>query len=120
MRELKVAMVGGWSSVVGFGAVGVDPYAVASPEDAPGVWDSLPREEYAVVMVTEPVYEALRRSVPGFPGHEGLPIVLPVPAVTGSLGMAAADIRKIVVKALGSSAEEEARETGSVSDGKTA
>ena len=106
VRDLKVAMVGGWSSVIGFKAVGVDAYVVASPAEAQAVWESIPREGYAVVMVTEPVYDALRGSAPGFPPHGGSPIVLPVPAVTGSLGIARADIREKVVKALGSAVEE--------------
>ncbi len=108
MEELKMAMIGGWSSVFGFKAVGVDPYVVSTPAEAPAVWESLPREDYAVVMVTEPVYEYLRGNVAGFPAHEGLPIVLPVPAVTGSLGIARREIRNKVVKALGSVIEEQA------------
>ncbi len=102
MENLKVAMIGGWSSVVGFKAVGVDTYVTSSPQEGPEVWGALPLERYAVVMITEPVYEVLRELAPDFPPHEGLPVVLAVPAVSGSMGIARNVIRKRVVKALGS------------------
>ena len=102
MENLKVAMIGGWSSVVGFKAVGVEPYVVASPQQGPEIWESLPRERYALVLITEPVFEFLMERVPDFPGHEELPVVLAVPAVAGSIGTGRAGIKKRVEKALGS------------------
>lgn len=102
MEKLKVAIIGGFTSVAGFKAVGVDTYAVASPQDGPAVWDALPLEKYAVVMITEPVYEVLLARIPDFPAIEDLPVVLPVPAVSGSTGMGRAGIKKRVEKALGS------------------
>ena len=102
MEGLKVAMIGGWSSVAGFRAVGVETYVVASPQEGPEVWETLPRDRYAVVMITEPVYEVLLEKIPDFPALEDLPVVLPVPAISGSTGLGRAGIKKRVVKALGS------------------
>jgi vacuolar-type H+-ATPase subunit F/Vma7 len=102
MDNLKVAMIGGWSSVVGFKAVGVEAFVAAAPEDGPALWESLPLERYAVVMITEPVYDVLREKIADFPAHEGLPMVLAVPAVSGSLGVGKTMVKKRVVKALGS------------------
>lgn len=102
MDRLKVAMIGGFTSVAGFKAVGVDSYPVASPQDGPAVWNELPLEKYAVVMITEPVYEVLLQQVPGFPAVEDLPVVLAVPAVSGSTGLGRAGVKKRVEKALGS------------------
>jgi vacuolar-type H+-ATPase subunit F/Vma7 len=101
MEKLKVAMVGGRTSTIGFKAIGVEPYIAAVPEDGPAVWESLPLEKYALVMITEPVYRFLRERYADFPGHEGLPVVLVIPAVTGSLGIGRADIKKRVEKAVG-------------------
>jgi len=106
MEKLKVAMIGGFTSVAGFRALGVDAYHVGSPQDGPEVWAALPRERYAVVMITEPVYEVLLEKVPDFPALEDLPVVLAVPAVSGSKGLGRAGIRKRVEKALGSVIEE--------------
>lgn len=102
MENLKVAMVGGWSSVVGFKALGVEPYIVASPEEGPAVWESLPRDRYALVMITEPVYEVLMERMPDFPGHEEMPVILAIPAIAGSTGAGRAGVKKRVEKALGS------------------
>ncbi len=71
MEKLKVAMIGGFTSVAGFKAVGVETYPVASPQDGPAVWDALPRDRYAVVMITEPVYEVLLERIAGFPRPRG-------------------------------------------------
>ena len=99
---MKVAMIGGFTSVAGFKAVGVDSYIVASPREGPAVWNALPLEKYAVVMVTEPVYEVLLEQVPGFPAALDLPVVIAVPAVSGSIGLGRAGVKKRVEKALGS------------------
>jgi len=102
MERLKLAMIGGFTSVAGFKAVGVDTYPVATPQDGPEAWEALPRERYGVVLITEPVYEVLQEKIPDFPGIEDLPVVLVVPAVSGSTGLGKAGIKKRVEKALGS------------------
>ncbi len=95
-------MIGGFTSVAGFRAVGVDTYPVAVPQDGPQAWEALPRERYGVVIITEPVYEVLQERIAGFPGDEDLPVVLVVPAVSGSTGLGRTGVRKRVEKALGS------------------
>lgn len=101
MEDMRVAILGDWVSIAGFKAVGVEPYAVEDPESGPESWASIPLERYAVVMVTEPVYEVLRRRIAGFPAHEGLPVILEIPAVTGALGTAKSGIRELMTRALG-------------------
>lgn len=88
--------------MIGFKAVGVETYIAAVPEDGPRIWASLPRERYALVMITEPVYEVLLEKVPGFPDVDELPVVLAVPAVSGTLGLGREAIKGRIVKALGS------------------
>lgn len=102
MEKLKVAMIGDWDSVVGFKAIGVEAFVVASPVDGAALWESLPLERYAVVMITEPVYDVLRERIADFAAHEGLPVVMAVPTVSGSLGLGKTMVKKRVVKALGS------------------
>ncbi len=103
---MKVAMIGGLTSVIGFKAVGVETYIAAVPEEGPAIWESLPLERYALVMITEPVYRVMLEKVPGFPDlGEDLPVVMAVPAVSGSLGLAREGIKSRVVKALGSTLE---------------
>ena len=98
-------MIGGRTSTIGFMAVGVEPYIAAVPEDGPRIWESMEYDRYAVIMVTEPVYKVLREKVPGFPPSGGLPVVLVVPAVTGSQGIGPAGMKDKVQKALGADLE---------------
>ncbi|MDI6873154.1 MAG: V-type ATP synthase subunit F [Actinomycetota bacterium] len=101
----KVAMIGGRTSTLGFRALGVETFIASLPEDGPHIWGELDLERYAVIMVTEPVFEVLHREVPGFPPHGGLPVVLVIPAVTGTREMAAARLRERIIKAVGADLE---------------
>jgi vacuolar-type H+-ATPase subunit F/Vma7 len=94
-------MIGGRTSTLGFKAVGVEVVVAEVPEDGPRLWDELEKDKYAVVMVTEPVFEAIKRERKDFPPSEGLPVVLVVPAVTGPRGIGMARIREKVRKAVG-------------------
>lgn len=98
---MKVAMIGGRTSTLGFKAVGVDVFVAEVPEDGPRLWDEVDKEKYAVIMITEPVFEAIRREKRDFPPLEGMPVVLVIPAVTGPRGIGLARIRDKVQKAVG-------------------
>ena len=101
MESMRVAALGDWTSIAGFKAVGVEAYVVDDPEGGPEAWAAIPLERYAVVMVTEPVYEVLRRRVAGFPARDELPVILEIPAVTGVTGAAKSGMRELTVRALG-------------------
>ncbi len=105
MERYKVAIIGGKTSAMGFKAVGVEPYTAAVPEEGPEIWRSLPQERYAIVMITEPIYGVLLEKVPGFPPQGRLPIVLVIPAVTGSQGMGLEILKRKVEKAVGADIE---------------
>lgn len=103
---MRVAALGDWTSIAGFKAVGVEVREVENPEDGPRAWSEMPAERYAVVLVTEPVYAELRRRVAGFPARDVLPVVLEIPAVTGTQGTARSGLRELMVRALGTVPEE--------------
>ncbi len=105
MEKMKVAILGDRTSIAGFKAVGLDPYTVESPREGPEAWSSMPLADYAVVVVTEPVFQELRERIAGFPAHEGLPIVLGIPAVTGGTGMSRQGLREMMIRALGTVVE---------------
>ncbi len=105
MAGKKVAMIGGRTSTLGFRALGVETFVAPLPEDGPRIWQGLDLDRYAVVMVTEPVFEVLEREIPGFPPFGGLPVVLVIPAVTGTREMAVARMRERIVKAVGADLE---------------
>lgn len=105
MEGKKVAMIGGRTSTLGFRAVGVETFIAPLPEDGPRIWSHLDLQRYAVVMITEPVFEVLQKEIPGFPPREGLPVILAVPAVTGSRETAVAWLRERIIKAVGADLE---------------
>jgi vacuolar-type H+-ATPase subunit F/Vma7 len=105
MENLKVGMLGDWSSTMGFKAVGLQIHAASSKDEIVRLWEAMRGESYAIVIMTEPVFEALLEMEEDFPPREGLPVVLAVPAASGSTGIASSMVRERVIKALGSVVE---------------
>jgi len=101
-EKLGVAMVGGKTSTIGFRALGVDTYTVVHPDESEEVWDGVPLEKYAVVFVTEPVFERIALRVAAYMEEGGrLPVITVLPSVAVSEEWGIRDIRKRVVKAVG-------------------
>ncbi len=96
----KLAIMGGKTSCLGFRAVGMDAYIANVPEDAPALWETIPQADYAVIFVTEPLYEVLARSEHDWPPRDE-PVVIVIPAVAGSCGSGAAMVKGMVEKAVG-------------------
>lgn len=96
----RLAILGGRTSCLGFRAVGMDAFIANVPEEAPALWEGIPKTEYAIIFVTEPLYEILLGSEPGFPPHDE-PVVIVIPAVAGSRGIGAATVKRMVEKAVG-------------------
>lgn len=99
-----MAILGGRTSCLGLRAVGLDAYKASEPSDAPAIWESLPRDDYAVIYVTEPLYQVLLGSVAEFP-PQGPPVIIVIPAVAGSRGMGLATVKSRVEKAVGADIE---------------
>jgi V/A-type H+-transporting ATPase subunit F len=97
---MKVAMVGEKTSVVGFRPLGIDTFEVPEPGDAQAVWEQLELDEYAVIFITEPVYEVLRGELESLRLLR-LPVVTVIPAVTGSRKVAGEELRALVERAVG-------------------
>ncbi len=58
-EALKVAVVGDGTSVAGFRPLGFEVFSVREPADARDLWGKLTGGEYAVVLVTEPVWHEI-------------------------------------------------------------
>lgn len=97
---MKIAMIGGRTSTMGFRALGVETFEVLEPSDAPEHWKAIRLEQYAVVFVTEPVYRSLRDLIEELP-EGSMPIVCVVPSVRGSMGVGQDNIRRLVERAVG-------------------
>jgi len=97
---LKIAMIGGKTSTAGFGALGVKTFPVAVPSEAPDVWKTMDLAEFAVIFMTEPIYEVLADAVAEVRG-ETIPVVAVIPAVVGSQGIGMKEMKTLVERAIG-------------------
>jgi V/A-type H+-transporting ATPase subunit F len=97
---MKLAMIGGKASTAGFRALGLETFAVSSPSEAPDAWRRLDPYEFAVIFITEPVYETLKEETEALQGP-GQPVILVIPAVEGSKGLGYEEIRVTVERAVG-------------------
>lgn len=99
----KIAVLGERESVLGFAAIGLETFPVDSPEAAKEQLKSLLEidEEYAVFYITEGLYGQLETLIEGYSGRR-LPAIIPIPGLSGNTGKGMLDIRKMVIKAVGS------------------
>ncbi len=105
----KVAIIGPPGVITGFSALGAEPFAASSPQEAHDALAQLVAqtnsddgEKYAVVMVIEDLlrgipdkdYAALTKNV--------LPSVVAVPGVEGSRGYMTQKLKEYTIRAIGS------------------
>lgn len=97
---MKVGMLGGRTSILGFRALGVDTFTVPRPQDAPEVFGRIELSDYAVLFITEPVYEVLKEDLASLEGRP-LPVVTVIPAVTSTGGVGLSELKALVERAVG-------------------
>ena len=100
----KIAVMGDWDSIYGFGALGLDTFRIEadeSPEEAAQMLRRLARNNYEVIYITE----ALAAKIPGEIDHyrtEPSPAVILIPGISGNTGEGIAAVKKSVEQAVGS------------------
>ena len=95
-----VAIVGDAVSVAGFRPLGLATFAVERAEDARALWARLSGGEFAVVFVTEPVYEALAELVDEV-ADRPVPAVTVIPGAGSKGGVGGAKLERAIERALG-------------------
>jgi V/A-type H+/Na+-transporting ATPase subunit F len=95
-----VAIVGDAVSVAGFRPLGLATFAVERAEDARALWARLSGGEFAVVFVTEPVYEALAELVDEV-ADQPVPAVTVIPGAGSKGGVGGAKLERAIERALG-------------------
>ncbi len=96
----KIAIVGDATSVAGFRPLGVATFPVERPEDALRHWPELSAGTYAVVFVTEPVYEAIAEKIAEV-ADKPLPAVTVIPGIGSGGGVGGAKLERAIERALG-------------------
>ena len=95
-----VAIVGDAVSVAGFRPLGLAVFPVERAEEARALWARLAGGEFAVVFVTEPVYEALAELVDEV-ADRPVPAVTVIPGVGSEGGVGGAKLERAIERALG-------------------
>jgi len=96
----KIGVIGDKQSVQGFKAVGLDVFDCNTKEEAKSTLHKISRDNYAIIYVTESIYEQIKESIYEY-NEERLPAIIPIPGMQGTLGIGIGNIKKAVEKAVG-------------------
>lgn len=95
-----IAMIGSRDSVLLGKAVGLAVYDETEPEKASRRIHALAREGVKVIFITEPLYAQCTEAVSRYKS-ETFPAIIPIPDSSGPQGVAMAEIKANVEKAIG-------------------
>lgn len=100
---LKIAVMGGRETVMGFKALGLDIFPVAGAEDARQTLRRITRqgEEYAIIYVEEGVAKDLSAEIDRFKDSP-TPAIILIPGREGPLGLGQSALKAAVERAVGS------------------
>ena len=100
---LKIAVIGGRETVVGFKALGLDVFPAGSYEDAKQILRRITGEsedQYAIIYIEESFAEALDQDISKFKSAPSPAIIL-IPGREGPLGLGLFALKTAVEKAVG-------------------
>jgi V/A-type H+/Na+-transporting ATPase subunit F len=100
MFMYKIGVVGERDSVIAFLALGITVKAVETPQEAMSAVDSMAREGYGLIFITETAAKNIEETIERYK-NEMLPAVILIPGSKGSLGIGLAKIKENVEKAVG-------------------
>lgn len=96
----KIGVIGDRESVLGFKAVGLDVFPCDSSEEAKKVLNKVVKDDYAIIYVTEQLYQDMTEEASEFIDRK-LPAIIPVPSKDGTLGIGVQGVKKSVERAVG-------------------
>lgn len=96
----KIAVVGDKDSVLAFGALGIDVYTVTNGDDARKAVDSLAKNQYGIIFVTEQIASLIPDTISRY-DKETIPAVILIPNNQGTLNIGMDRINANVEKAIG-------------------
>lgn len=96
----QIAVIGDWSSVMGFQALGLDTYPVTTPEQAREKIHALAKTDCAVIYLTEQLAAKLPDVLERYKDMLRPAIIL-IPGREGSLGIGKENIQRAIERAVG-------------------
>lgn len=100
MSSAKTAAVGEYSSVILFGAAGIETRPANTPEDAEKAVAMLVKEGYEVIFLAEKFAERMPETLEKYRAS-AYPLILPVPDRAGTTGFGMNKIKTNMEKAIG-------------------
>ena len=96
----KIGVIGDRESILGFKAVGLDVFPVDDPEEARKILKRIAKEDFAIIYITEQVYQFMMDEVDEYTDSR-LPAIIPIPGKDGTLGIGMTSVKKSVERADG-------------------
>jgi V/A-type H+-transporting ATPase subunit F len=96
----KIGVIGDRESILGFKAVGLDVFPVDDPEEARKILKRIAKEDFAIIYITEQVYQYMMDEVDEYTDSR-LPAIIPIPGKDGTLGIGMTSVKKSVERAVG-------------------
>jgi len=97
----KIAAMGDRDSIYGFASIGLDVFPEDKMDSPVLTLHRLVDSGYAVIYITEALAEKLEPELEQYKDKQ-LPVIVPIPGITGNKGMGMKAIKKSVEKAVGS------------------
>ena len=97
----KIAVLGDWDSIYGFGALGLETFRVEDPEEGERLLRRLSEQDYAVIYVTEALAAEISHEIERYRSAPRPAIIL-VPGISGNTGEGLSAVKKSVEQAVGS------------------
>ena len=97
----KIAVLGDRDSIYGFAALGLNIYPVSDIAEASKTLKSLADGGYAVIYITEALQEKLTPIIDEY-RDKRIPVIIPIPGVTGNTGIGIKNVKRSVEQAVGS------------------
>ena len=100
---LKIAIVGGRETVMGFRVLGLKVFPAANAEEAGKILKviTMPEEEYAIIYIEEKLALELNEEISRFK-DKPTPAIILIPGREGSLGLGQSALKAAVERAVGS------------------
>ena len=99
---LKIAVIGGADTVIGFKALGLETCGVATLDEARAALHRLTREsdDYAIMYIEEVLAEELQHEIDRYKDSPK-PAIIVIPGRNGSIGLGQSALRAAVERAVG-------------------
>lgn len=96
----KIAVIGDRDSIYGFATLGLETFPVLNAGEGARELKRLAADDYAIIYITEQLQSQIMDTVSQY-NDMRLPVIIPIPGVSGNTGQGLANISKLVERAVG-------------------